>query len=127
MKFGQNFPILWPEHIKSVWINLMINARDAMRDAGVKSPHLEIITRHAQDDDEFVEVVIVDNGPGISNAQVTHIFEPFYTTKDPGSGTGLGLATCLRIVDQHGGTIELTSSPGEGATFLVRLPNTPKQ
>ena len=115
------------EHIKSVWINLMINARDAMRDAGVKTPHLEIITRRAQDDDEFVEVVIVDNGPGISNAQATHIFEPFYTTKDPGSGTGLGLATCLRIVDQHGGTIELTSSPGEGATFLVRLPNTPKQ
>ncbi|MFK7801242.1 MAG: response regulator [Anaerolineae bacterium] len=111
-----------PEHIKSVWINLMINARDAMRDAGVKKPQLEVITRQAQDDDEYVEVVIVDNGPGISSAQTTHIFEPFYTTKDPGAGTGLGLATCLRIVDQHGGTIELTSSPGEGATFLVRLP-----
>ncbi|MFT5137863.1 MAG: two-component system NtrC family sensor kinase [Cellvibrionaceae bacterium] len=111
-----------PEHIKSVWINLMINARDAMRDAGAKNPHLEIITRPAHDDNQFVEVVFIDNGPGISNAQTTHIFEPFYTTKDPGSGTGLGLATCLRIVNQHGGTIELTSSPGEGATFLVRLP-----
>lgn len=114
------------EHIKSVWINLMINARDAMRDAGVTQPKIDLITRRAHDDDEFVEVIVADNGPGITDAQATHIFEPFYTTKDPGAGTGLGLATCLRIVDQHGGTIELTSPPDKGASFLVRLPIEPK-
>ncbi len=111
-----------PEHIKSVWINLMINARDAMRDAGVEDPELDIITRASQDGQDFVEVVISDNGPGISDEKAAHIFEPFYTTKDPGKGTGLGLATCLRIVNQHGGTIELTSPPGKGATFVVSLP-----
>ncbi len=111
-----------PEHIKSVWINLMINARDAMRDAGVEEPKIELITRVAQDTTDFVEIVVSDNGPGITDAQARHIFEPFYTTKDPGAGTGLGLATCLRIVNQHGGTIELTSPPGKGATFLVSLP-----
>ncbi|MEM8858073.1 MAG: response regulator [Chloroflexota bacterium] len=109
------------EHIKSVWINLIINARDAMRDAGVKSPKIDFVTRMAQDDG-FVEIIVADNGPGISDAQSTHIFEPFYTTKDPGAGTGLGLATSLRIVDQHGGSIELNSPPGKGATFLIRLP-----
>ena len=100
----------------------MINARDAMRDAGVEEPKIELITRVAQDTTDFVEIVVSDNGPGITDAQARHIFEPFYTTKDPGAGTGLGLATCLRIVNQHGGTIELTSPPGKGATFLVSLP-----
>ncbi len=109
------------EHIKSVWINLIINARDAMRDAGVENPQIEITTRTTPEHD-VVQVIFRDNGPGIPEAAAAHIFEPFYTTKDPGKGTGLGLATCHRIIEQHGGEIEMISTLGQGATFIVRLP-----
>lgn len=115
------------EHIKSVWINLMINARDAMRDAAIDQPKLEITTRlapAAAGSPSLVEVIIRDNGPGMLAAEAAHIFEPFYTTKDPGKGTGLGLATCHRIIQQHGGFVEVITNPGEGATFVVRLPTT---
>ncbi len=113
------------EHIKSVWINLMVNARDAMREAGIAQPELTIITRLIPETptaEEQIEIIIRDNGPGITSAEAAHIFEPFYTTKDPGKGTGLGLATCLRIIEQHGGRIEMVSDIGAGATFIVRLP-----
>jgi two-component system NtrC family sensor kinase len=108
------------EHLKTVWLNLLINARDAVQK--VSGPReIEIITRPEPGDDG-VQVIISDNGVGISPAEASHIFEPFYTTKDPGQGTGLGLATSQRIVQQHGGTIEVAASPAEGATFVVRLP-----
>ena len=113
------------EHIKSVWINLMVNARDAMRDAGVEKPELTLITRLApatETAEEQIEIIISDNGPGITTAEAAHVFEPFYTTKDPGKGTGLGLATCMRIIEQHNGRIEMVSSPGNGATFIISLP-----
>jgi signal transduction histidine kinase len=69
-----------------------------------------------------VQILIHDNGKGISAAETVHIFEPFYTTKDPGKGTGLGLATCHRIIEQHGGEISVASLPGDGTTFVVILP-----
>jgi signal transduction histidine kinase len=69
---------------------------------------------------EFVEVEVVDEGPGIPTDQQPHIFVPFYTTKQ--TGTGLGLAICQRIVKSHGGTISVQSRAGEGSAFLVRLP-----
>ncbi|MCA9980728.1 MAG: hypothetical protein KDD89_07845, partial [Anaerolineales bacterium] len=109
------------EHIKSVWINLMVNARDAMRDADIPNPVIKINTRLTTAE-QIVQIVIQDNGPGISPAEAAHIFEPFYTTKDPGKGTGLGLATCLRIIKQHGGTIEMLSDQDQGAAFIVQLP-----
>ena len=55
-------------------------------------------------------------------AEAEHIFEPFYTTKDPGKGTGLGLATSHRIIEQHDGDINVVSIPNEGTTFIIRLP-----
>jgi len=67
-----------------------------------------------------VEVTFADTGPGIAPEDLAHIFEPFYTTKD--SGTGLGLAVSLSIVESHGGTLSVESTPGHGATFTVRLP-----
>lgn len=110
------------EHLKTVWLNLLLNARDALAERA-EDRHIEVITRLAPSHDH-VQVLVRDNGIGMAEEQVAHIFEPFYTTKEPGKGTGLGLATCHRIIDQHGGEISVTSSQGEGATFVIRLPIT---
>lgn len=108
------------EHLKSVWLNLIVNARDAAlyRSEGRM---IEITTRLGAEQDH-IQVLVHDNGKGISAAELPHIFEPFYTTKEPGKGTGLGLANCHRIIEQHGGEITVVSTPSEGTTFIVRLP-----
>jgi two-component system, NtrC family, sensor kinase len=108
------------QHLQSVWLNLLINARDALQ----SRPEDRRVTLISQLDGGgyHVQVIIQDNGRGMSPAELSHIFEPFYTTKAPGQGTGLGLATCHRIIEQHGGEINVASIPGEGATFIVRLP-----
>jgi signal transduction histidine kinase len=108
------------EHMKSVWLNLLVNARDAVLPLP-DNRRIEITTRLAAESNH-VQVLIHDNGGGMSAAELAHIFEPFYTTKGPGQGTGLGLATCHRIIEQHGGEINVISAPGEGSTFIVRLP-----
>lgn len=108
------------EHLQSVWLNLLINARDAFEDVN-EEKRIEISTRHEQPEDEVL-VVVRDSGRGMSPTEQDHIFEPFYTTKAPGEGTGLGLATCHRIIEQHGGQIEVASKLGRGATFVVHLP-----
>lgn len=108
------------EHMKSVWLNLIVNARDAVEHRQ-EAREVEVTTRMAPEKDH-VQVLIRDNGKGMSRAELAHIFEPFYTTKDPGKGTGLGLATCHRIIEQHGGEINVVSAPGEGTTFIIRLP-----
>ncbi len=108
------------EHLKSVWLNLLLNARDALQSID-DDRRIEIVTRRGRADNQ-VQILVHDNGKGISAAETAHIFEPFYTTKDPGKGTGLGLATCHRIIEQHGGEISVASLPGEGTTFIVVLP-----
>lgn len=108
------------DHMKSVWLNLLVNARDAVVDVPEKR-QIEIITRMGTDEGH-IQVLIRDNGKGMSSAEAEHIFEPFYTTKDPGKGTGLGLATSHRIVEQHGGEINVVSAPNQGTTFIIRLP-----
>jgi signal transduction histidine kinase len=72
----------------------------------------------------IVEVSITDNGPGIPDAVADQIFEPFVTTKEPGQGTGLGLAVCARLVETMGGVVRAGATPGGGATFTVVLPAT---
>lgn len=108
------------EHLKSVWLNLLVNARDAVQSLP-DNRFIEVTTRLNQDGDR-VQVLVRDNGKGMSQAELNHIFEPFYTTKDPGKGTGLGLATCYRIVEQHSGEINVVSTVNEGTTFIVHLP-----
>jgi two-component system, NtrC family, sensor kinase len=108
------------EHLKSVWLNLIVNARDAVAQTSPKG-QIEISTQLGNEN-EYVQIIIQDNGKGMSEAELVHIFEPFYTTKDPGKGTGLGLATSHRIIEQHGGEINVVSAPNEGATFIIRLP-----
>jgi two-component system NtrC family sensor kinase len=121
-EFDDSLPLIvasW-EHLKSVWLNLLLNARDALLQAH-GDPSLDISTR-SREEGQSVQVVLHDNGKGMTSAETAHIFEPFYTTKGPGQGTGLGLATCHRIIEQHGGEITVASKPGEGTTFLINLP-----
>ncbi len=108
------------EHMKSIWLNLIVNARDAIADT--EGDHEIEVTTRLSEDQNYVQILIRDNGKGMSKAEQAHIFEPFYTTKDPGKGTGLGLATCHRIIEQHEGEINLVSAPNEGTTFIIRIP-----
>jgi two-component system NtrC family sensor kinase len=104
--------------LQQVFLNLLINAYQAMPDGG----ELHISSRTA---DGQVCASISDTGMGISTEHLGRIFDPFFTTKDVGEGTGLGLSISYGLIEQHGGTIEVASDPGEGATFTVRLPMAP--
>ncbi len=106
-----------PSQTGQVLLNLAVNARDAMNGAGT----LTIATRN---DGDGVLLEVADTGDGMDEETRARIFEPFFTTKGPGDGTGLGLATVYGIVTQSGGTIDVRSAPGEGATFAIRLPAT---
>ncbi|WP_327636160.1 ATP-binding protein [Kribbella sp. NBC_00482] len=104
--------------LNQVWTNLIDNAVDAMEGAGT----LRITTRT---DGDRIVVEFTDTGPGMPPEVAARAFEPFYTTKDVGKGTGLGLDIAQRIVaEHHGGTIAITSRPGE-TTVQVRLPHQP--
>ena len=101
-----------------MWTNLIDNAVDAMDGRGT----LTVRTRLDGDNGERVLVEIGDTGPGIPEAVAAHIFEPFYTTKPVGKGTGLGLDICWRIVEgRHGGDLTFASTPGD-TRFRVLLP-----
>ena len=110
------------DHLQGVWLNLLLNARDAVtqrKRAGV--PACVWVSSYLRDDGLLI-VTIRDNGVGIPPDQLNHIFEPFFTTKDPGKGTGLGLSTSFRVVKQHGGEIQVDSELDKGTTFSVLLP-----
>ena len=102
---------------EQVVANLVVNARDAMPDGG----RIEIRVDVPAPGDR-VRVSLSDTGHGMDAETRKRIFEPFFTTKREGKGTGLGLATVLAIVDRSGGTVEVESEPGKGATFRVLLP-----
>lgn len=115
-----------PGQIEQVIVNLAVNARDAMPKGG----RLRITVRnmlHRQygadsDESAYVCLEIADTGIGMSAETQEHLFEPFYTTKTPDKGTGLGLATCYGIITQLHGKIEVQSTLGEGTSFAVMLP-----
>jgi two-component system, NtrC family, sensor kinase len=79
----------------------------------------------ASDSGEVVEIVVADNGPGLPKDMIEHVFEPFVTTKEPGKGTGLGLALCARLIEGMGGTINADNADDGGAVFRVVLPAAP--
>jgi two-component system cell cycle sensor histidine kinase/response regulator CckA len=106
-----------PTQFEQVIVNLAVNARDAMPTGG----SLTIETANIETDQgEFVELRISDTGVGMSDAEREQLFDPFYTTKE--SGTGLGLATVYGVVEQSGGTIEVDSAPSLGSSFRICLP-----
>jgi PAS domain S-box-containing protein len=99
--------------LRQVLLNLVRNAIEAMPGGG----SIELVLRRRE---EAAELTVVDNGPGIASELLPRIFEPFFTTKE--GGTGLGLALSLQILHEHGGHLECSSAPGQGAAFTLTLP-----
>ncbi len=111
--------------LEQVFLNLFLNALDAMPDGGVLAVTAAPGTTRLANGTAGVQVVVADTGPGIPEDLCEHVFEPFFTTKEEGRGSGLGLAVCQGIVRSHGGEIEVEAAPGHGARFAVRLPVLP--
>ena len=102
--------------LDQVFLNLLKNAAEALEGRGGA---ICVDTRREQ---AGIVAEIRDNGPGVAPEVQERLFEPFFSTKEAGSGTGLGLSVSRRIVTEQGGSIEVASAPGEGTTFSVRLP-----
>jgi PAS domain S-box-containing protein len=116
-----NLPLVecYAREINQVFMNLLLNAIDALEEAPVKQPRIRIVTQVL---DEELRIRIIDNGPGINPEIKPRIFEPFYTTKSVGKGTGLGLFIVYKTIKQHGGTIECISEGEKGTEFAIALP-----
>lgn len=113
----ENLPKVFADgdQLQQVFLNLLLNARDAMPGGG----ELSIKTFH---NDGFVSVEIADSGTGIEEANLKKIFDPFFTTKPTGKSTGLGLAVCYGIVTAHHGKIEVAPNASGGTSFVISLP-----
>jgi len=131
--FAANLPPVLADEsqLQQAVLNLCINARDAMMDhAGGGLLHISasdgLLSKPLDDgtmtQEDAVELVVSDTGPGVPMDVRARIFDPFFTTKGLGRGIGLGLATVYQLVDAHGGTVEVSDTPGGGATFRLRLP-----
>jgi len=139
---GENINLCWqpgesifpvkvdPAQVNQILVNLCTNSRDSIRGIG----EITIATKNSVINEgycvqhkgllpgEYVQLTVSDNGCGMDKETLAHVFEPFYTTKDIGKGTGLGLATVFGSVKQNNGFIEVHSDPGLGTTFTIYLP-----
>jgi signal transduction histidine kinase len=118
-----------PAQVQQIVMNLVLNARDAMPDGG----RVTVTTRNCADFlaqptgqksslTPSIEIAVTDSGSGMNAETRSHLSEPFFTTKLPGQGNGLGLATVFSIAKQYGGTVVVESEPGRGTQVSVRLP-----
>ncbi|MEH1853742.1 MAG: ATP-binding protein [Nostoc sp.] len=130
----------YPGQLNQVFMNILANAIDALEESiengGVRSspqspvpnpqspvPNPQITIRTKALDKEWVVIRIADNGPGMKEEVIRRIYDPFFTTKDIGKGTGLGMAISYQIVvDRHGGMLKCRSKPGEGTEFWIQIP-----
>jgi nitrogen-specific signal transduction histidine kinase len=139
---GENIHLTWqpspelcqvkmdPSQIDQILANLCVNARDAIEDTGrvsIETGACAIDANYCASNPEaspgeYVRLVVSDSGKGMNKETLTRIFEPFYTTKEMGKGTGLGLATVYGAVKQNNGFINIYSEPGKGTTFSIYLP-----
>ena len=106
--------------LRQVFLNLLTNAGDAMHEGGTLT--LRVVDGSLEDGRPAVVIEFADTGSGIPPEELPRVMEPFFTTKEEGKGTGLGLAICRRAVQEHGGTICVTSEVGEGTTVRIALP-----
>lgn len=115
--FAANRPKVFADgdQLQQVFLNLFLNARDALPEGGKLSIQTEQV-------DTGLNITISDNGSGIKPEDVQKIFDPFFTTKTTGKGTGLGLAVCYGIITAHGGKIEVVPNNSKGTTFFISLP-----
>ena len=105
------------QQLRQVFLNLMTNASDAMPEGGQLMMRVQV-----DEPDERIVIEFADSGEGIAENQLKKIWQPFYTSKPEGKGTGLGLPICSRIIEEHGGEISLQSKLGRGTTVRVALP-----
>lgn len=110
--------------LEQMLLNLAMNAKDAMNNKGTLSFTLKKTTgnKQTQNDQRVIRLEVEDNGTGMDQAVIDRLFEPYFTTKDVGKGTGLGLHTVFAIVNEFGGVISVNSKPGKGAAFIMEFP-----
>jgi two-component system NtrC family sensor kinase len=118
--------------LRQVFLNLLINAADAISSVGdhfegkisITSEVVQNVPAESKDHPNMLKISYIDNGSGIAKENLGNIFDPFYTTKEPGKGTGLGLSVCFMIIQGIGGKIQAGSEQGKGATINIYLPLT---
>jgi len=111
--------------LKQVLLNCLLNSFDALESCGRKGDGVvavEVREWERTDGKRWVTIIVSDNGSGIDAADSSLVFEPFYTTKEPGKGTGLGLSVSQAIVEAHGGRMHIEGEKGQGATVTIELP-----
>ncbi|MEM1308344.1 MAG: ATP-binding protein [Cyanobacteria bacterium P01_H01_bin.153] len=127
-----NLPLVecYPGQLNQVFMNILVNAIDALAevnagqtDQEIRDHHGQITIRTSVVDSKWVEVTIIDNGPGMPQSIQEQIFNPFFTTKPVGKGTGMGMSISYQIVtEKHGGKLKCFSESGKGTEFVIRLP-----
>jgi PAS domain S-box-containing protein len=118
---GLPFALGDPHQLMQVFLNLILNAEQAIREARDRGT----LRIRLGKSNNSVWASFHDDGPGIPKENLASIFDPFYTTKRPGRGTGLGLSICKAVMKEHNGAVEAANSPGGGAVFTVTLPMAP--
>ena len=117
MAIPENLPPVYGERnsLKQVFVNLFVNSAQAMPEGGK-------LIIEAKDQGGFIQIVVADTGPGIPPENLPHIFDPFFSTKEVGHGTGLGLSVTYGIIKKYRGDIQVSSIPGAGTRFTICLP-----